>query len=188
MRAFCIAAVLLVTLPALAQKRPPARAAAPQRLSASEAEDRQAIEELHQAEIEGNLAFDVDKIASTWDDEIVTMPPHSQPISGAVANHQFLESQRKAMANVDILGYEETWDEVRLLGEYAYEYGSIRSRIRPVNATEETALEFSAMRILKRQPSGAWKVYRSIWNDRRPENPEPPKSEEAPKPKPDVKP
>jgi ketosteroid isomerase-like protein len=174
MRAPGIAAALLLLSAVLsAQKpakkptpRPQAKAAEAHR-QATEAEDREAIEQLHQDDIAGSLAFDVDKLTNTWDDEIVSMPPNSKPIVGKAANHEFLLSQQKAMANVEILSYEETWDEVRTLGEYAYEHGSIRSRIRQANAKDETALEFNVMRVLKKQPSGAWKVYRTIWNDRK---------------------
>ena len=56
---------------------------------------------------------------------------------------------------------------MRILGEYAYEYGTIRSRIRQQNAKDETPLEYNVMRVLKKQPSGAWKIYRTIWNDRK---------------------
>jgi len=176
MRAFLwFMAFALVTVMAFAQnpgtKKQAARGraapAAQQHQQASQAEDRQAIEELHQQDIAASLAFDVDKLASIWDNEIVSMPPGSKPIVGAAANHEFLASQQKAMANVEILAYEETWDEVRILGEYAYEYGSIRSRIRQAGEKEETALEFNVMRVLKKQPTGIWKVYRTIWNDRK---------------------
>lgn len=175
MRALVItAALLLVTMTSAGQRttkkpapRPQTKAAEAQR-PATEAEDREAIEQLHQDDITGSLAFDVDKLTGTWDDQIVSMPPNAKPIAGKAANHDFLQSQQKAMANVEILGYEETWDEVRILGEYAYEYGSIRTRIRQQNAKDETPLEFNVMRVLKKQPSGAWKVYRTIWNDRRP--------------------
>ena len=174
MRAFGIAAsLLLLTAVLSAQKptkkpapRPPAKSAEAHR-QATEAEDRAAIEQLHQDDIAGSLAFDVDKLTSTWDDEVVSMPPNAGPVVGKAANHEFLLAQQKAMTNVEILSYEETWDEVRTLGEYAYEYGSIRSRIRQVNAKDETLLEFNVMRVLKKQPSGAWKVYRTIWNDRK---------------------
>jgi ketosteroid isomerase-like protein len=147
--------------------RAKAAATAEQRRASSEAEDQHAIEQLHQDEIVANLAFDVDKLTNTWDDDVVAMPPGSKPIVGKAANHEHLDSQQKAMANVEILGYEETWDEVRILGDYAYEYGTIRSRIREANAKDETLLEYNVMRVLKKEPSGAWKVYRTIWNDRK---------------------
>ena len=175
MRLLCVAGAVLVLLTGAAAQKPAARrpatrpkgpSAAEQQRQTTEAEDRQAIEELHQDDIAGSLAFDVDKLAGTWDDEIVSMPPNSKPIVGKAANHEFLESERKAMTNVEILGYEETWDEVRVMGDYAYEYGSIHSRIRQANAKDETPLHYNVMRVLKKQPSGAWKIYRTIWNDR----------------------
>jgi len=174
MRALDIAAVLLVLVGIAAAQKPtrkpaghaPSKAAETQR-QATEAEDRQAIEDLHKDDIAGSLAFDVDKLTGTWDDEVVSIPPGSKPIVGKAANHEFLQSQQKAMANVEILSYEETWDEVRILGEYAYEYGTIRSRIRQQNAKDETPLEYNVMRVLKKQPSGAWKIYQTIWNDRK---------------------
>ena len=182
MRAFSIAAaVMLITIVSAAQRtapkkpapRPQVKAAEAHR-QATEAEDREAIEQLHEDDIAGSLAFDVDKLTSTWDDEIVSLPPDSKPLVGKAANHEHLEALHKAAANLEILAYEETWDEVRILGEYAYEYGSIRSRIRQQNAKEETPLEFNVMRILKKQPSGAWKIYRTIWNDRKPATEEKP--------------
>jgi ketosteroid isomerase-like protein len=176
MRLFTILSVILLLIavseaqrsaPKKAAPRAKAAAVAEQQRQTTQAEDREAIEQLHQDDITGSLALDVDKLVGIWDDEIVAMPPNSKPIVGKEANREYLVSQRKEMANVEILSYEETWDEVRILGEYAYEYGSIRSRIRQVNAKEETPLEFNVMRVLKKQPSGTWKVYRTIWNDRK---------------------
>ena len=152
-------------------KRPAARAkgpsAAEQRRQASEAEDRQAIEQLHQDDIAANLAFDVDKLMADVDDDVVVMPPGSKPIVGRAAYHDYLATRAKDLANVEILAYEATWDEVRILGDYAYEYGSIRSRMRQVNAKDETPQEYSTMRVLKKEPTGIWKIYRTIWNDRK---------------------
>jgi ketosteroid isomerase-like protein len=175
MRTISVTAAVVVMSIAVVAQRPAPKKAAPNpqakaaeaHRQATEAEDREAIEQLHQDDIAGSLAFDVDKLTSTWDDEIVSLPPNSKPLVGKAANHDFLEAQRKAATNLEILGYEESWEEVRILGEYAYEYGSIRSRLRQANAKDETPQEFNVMRILKKQPSGAWKIYRTIWNDRK---------------------
>jgi ketosteroid isomerase-like protein len=174
MRALIVAAfILAICSNAFSQRtvkkpgsRPKPNVAAQQR-QATEAEDKEAIEQLHHDDIAASLAFDVDKLTATWDDEVVSMPPNSKPLVGKAANHEYLLSQQKALANVEILGYEETWDELRIIGDYAYEYGAIRSRIRQVNAQDETPLEYNVMRVLKKQPTGIWKIYRTIWNDRK---------------------
>ena len=179
----CLIAIALA-IPCWAQRtrqRPAAgEASRQQQQQQANADDQQAIDQMQQDEIEASISFDVDKLASLWDDEIVSLPPHSKPLQGPAANRAYLEAQRKALANVDILGYNQEWSEVRLLGDYAYEWGVIHERIRPVNAQQETAIEYNVMRVLKRQPSGSWRIYRQIWNDQRPEAAAPAKPEEKP--------
>ncbi len=133
---------------------------------ASEEEDRTALEELHQRDINANIAFDLDQMAGLWDDNIVALPPGSAPLAGVTAYRNYLAKERDKLANVDILSYEEQWDEVRILGDYAYEYGSVHSRRQVQETNHETSLALNVMRILKREASGDWKIYRVIWNDR----------------------
>jgi ketosteroid isomerase-like protein len=180
MRFVLLAALFLActttALPQARRSRPSAKTP-----STSVEQDQKAIDDLHQRDIAASLAFDVEKLAGLWDEKIVSMPPNSSPLVGMEANRAFLMKNREKMASVDILSYEERWDEVRVVGEYAFEYGSINSRMRGEDAKQETALEFNVMRVLKRQPDGDWKIYRTIWNDRKPaEQPTPP-------PKPEVK-
>ncbi|MBZ5630793.1 MAG: DUF4440 domain-containing protein [Acidobacteriia bacterium] len=173
MRLALLAVILLAVASAAA---PQARRSRPAAKPAQNnlVQDQQAIEELHQRDIAASLALDVDKLVALWDENIVAMPPNSRPLVGIDANRAYLMKNRGQMADVDILSYEEQWDEVRVLGDYAFEYGSIRSRIRP-EMKQETALAFNVVRVLKRQPDGDWKVFRTIWNDRAPaEAPAPP--------------
>jgi len=72
---------------------------------------------------------------------------------------------------------------VRILGDYAYQYGTIQTRIGPMNPGPEVDTTYNVMRILKRQPDGAWKVYRAIWN-----NASSPKAPEKPTEAPGKKP
>lgn len=145
-------------------------------------EDRQAIQELDDKEIKANLGFDVQALELLWDTDIVSMPPAHAPISGLEANRAYLEKESQAMANFQILGYEQTWQEVRILGEYAYEYGTVQTRISPMNPGPETDNTYNIMRILKKQPDGSWKIYRAIWNSALP--PEKKDSNESPADKP----
>lgn len=146
-------------------------------------QDQKAIQELHERDIAASLAFDVEKLVALWDENIEAMPPNSSPLSGIEVNRAYLLKNRGQMAGVDILSYEQQWDEVRVVGEYAFEYGSISSRIRAQDMKQETALAFNVMRVLKRQPDGNWKVFRTIWNDRKPTEPPapPPKAPDKPK-------
>jgi ketosteroid isomerase-like protein len=146
------------------------------------AEDRAAIQELDDKEIKANLALDVKALELLWDPDIVSMPPGHAALNGLEANSAYLEQEAKAMENFQILGYEQSWQEVRILGDYAYEDGTIQTRIGPMNPGPEVDTTYNVMRILKRQPDGAWKVYRAIWNNA--SSPKAPEKREAPAQKP----
>lgn len=151
--------------------------------TSSAAEDRAAIQELDDNEIKANLALDVKALELLWDPEIVSMPPGHAAISGLEANSAYLEQEAKAMDNFQILGYEQSWQEVRIMGDYAYEYGTIQTRVAPMNPGPEVDTTYNVMRVLKKQPDGAWKVYRVIWNNASlPKPPEKPSEAPAQKP------
>lgn len=163
----CIACVILLGMSSAAQRtRSRAAQASAAEQQQTQAEDQQAIDHLQQEDIDAHLALDVDKIAATWDDEVVALPPHSKPIQGAAAYRSYMEAQRKSLTNVDVLGYEQSWNEVRLLGDYAYEWGVVNERFQPAATNKELDLSYNVFRVLKREPSGSWRIYREIWNDR----------------------
>lgn len=128
------------------------------------AEDRAAIQELDDKEIKANLALDVRALELLWDPEIVTMPPGHAAISGLEGNRAYLEQEAKEMENFQILGYEQAWQEVRIMGDYASEYGTIQTRVSPMNPGPEVDRTYNIMRVLKKQADGSWLIYRAIWN------------------------
>jgi ketosteroid isomerase-like protein len=176
---------LMVTLASMSEAQTSHRRPSPktQNDTSSAAEDRAAIQELDDKEIKANLALDVKALELLWDPEIVSMPPGHAAISGLEANRAYLKEVAKQMENFQILGYEQAWQEVRIVGDYAYEFGTIQTRIGPMNPGPEVDSLYNMMRILKKQPDGAWRVYRAIWNNASaPKTPE--KAPETPTEKP----
>ena len=162
---------LLLVAPAFAQQsRHPRRSpSAASQAASQEAQDREAIQELYQAEIRANLSLDTDALANLFDDEIVIMEPGHPPRVGRDAAAQYLTEMKAEFADDEILAYNQEWKEVRPLGEYTVEWGTISRRVRPAAGGDETSYTYDVMRVLKRQPSGAWKVFRWIWNSPEPE-------------------
>jgi len=149
-------------------KKPPQHPPASADAQAREQEDREGIEKLRQKEIQASIAYDIDAVSNLWTDDIVVIPPKHAPIQGRAAYKQYLLEGKDEMAKYDIESYDEQWDEVRVVGDYAWEWGTISSRLKPVNSNEELQLSYSTMRILKREEDGSWRVHRTIWNDREP--------------------
>jgi len=160
-------ALLFLLLALLAGAFLPAQRKAkhPIRNTAAVPDNRKAIEELHRRDIAASLAYDVEALASLWTDDMVSLPPGHPPIVGREANRAFLDKGRQESAKYDILSYNQQWQEVREVGEYAFEWGTISTRTREVTSGKERAVTFNAMRVLKREADGAWRVHRTLWNE-----------------------
>jgi ketosteroid isomerase-like protein len=144
-------------------------------------DDMEAIQSLHNKDIEASLALDEPALESLWTDDIVTMNPGAPPVVGKAANVARLKAQVEQMKNQEIMAYNEQFQEVRIENDWAYEWGAITGRTRPFSGGNETSYQFNVVRILQRQPDGSWKIARTIYNDAQPSGPPKP-AEEKPKP------
>ncbi len=169
--------VLALAAPALAQTHRQRPAAAPQQSSLEE--DREAIGTLQERDIAANMALDVEKLLAIRTDDIVYLVPGRPPIVGSDAVRKYMEEVRRQLDNWDMLGYEETWQEVQVVGDYAVEWGTLNVRAKPSDANRESAAVRNIMQVLRRQPDGAWKIARVIWNVQSQQ----PASQPQPKPK-----
>ena len=123
--------------------------------------DIQSIEALNQHDVKATLAMDMDAIISQWTDDFVVLQA-AGPISrgrsvNAAAAKQSME-QMKAFKPID---YKLDVQEITVSGDYAFAWGTYRGSARSV--TGETAnYAGKFMRILQRQPDGAWKMHRTM--------------------------
>jgi ketosteroid isomerase-like protein len=83
---------------------------------------------------------------------------------GRAALRRFLEEKRQQYANCEMLAYDEEWNEVMVIGEYAYQWGTVSYRMKPPTGSEVGGA-VHAIRILKREEDGYWRVARAIWNE-----------------------
>lgn len=182
--AVVIAFILLALLAAAAapQARRP-RPSAPPAQPSLEA-DRKAIAELQQRDIEANIAVDTDKILALRTDNIVYLVPGRAPLVGQDAVRKYLEEIRQQLADWDMVGYEENWQEVQVVGDFAVQWGTINIRAKKEGERAESAAVRNTMQVLRRQPDGSWKISRTIWNlQAPPAPPAPPQTPEKQTPK-----
>ncbi len=136
--------------------------------------DLRAIEELHKRDVAATKAYDVDALTLLWTDDIVTMPPSAQPVQGKKANRDLLIAGQERAKQVDIVEYNQKWEEITVTGEFAYEWGTFNSIIKAKSNGQTANAQFKVMRVLKRQPDGTWRVHRSMWNEIPPPSPSTP--------------
>jgi ketosteroid isomerase-like protein len=170
----------LSLLPAGAQKK--TRASRPPQTDAEQQQqiedDKASIQKLHDHDIEASLALDVPTLESLWTNDIVTMAPGAPAVVGKDANIKRLEEGVAKLKEMEIMAFDEQWQEVRVQGDWAYEWGTMSGRMHPFSGGQEIDYTYNVMRVLNRQPDGTWKIARSIYNDAAP----PPKAPEPPKP------
>jgi ketosteroid isomerase-like protein len=130
--------------------------------SASSA-DMEAINRLHQRDIDASKAWDVETLVSLWADDIVTLPPDGPPVIGKDANRASLLRMRDASADLKITAYDLSFSEIRVVGDWAFEWGTFSGSTEPVRGGPPFRSEGKLLRVLKRQPDG-WKIARTIYN------------------------
>jgi ketosteroid isomerase-like protein len=159
--------VLMGVAPVMAQKKQ--RAARPPQTNAEQQQqledDKVGIQSLHDKDIRASLALDVPTLESLWTDDIVTMAPGAKAVVGRQDNAAKLEAGTANLKNMEIIAFDEQWQEIRIEGEWAYEWGTMSGRMRPFSGGAEIDYLMNVMRVLNRQPDGMWKIARSIYND-----------------------
>jgi len=118
-----------------------------------------AIEIINQQDMQFAVANDLAGMMSQWTDDIVLLPAAGPIQRGRSA---IAEASRGVETSVEILEYVLDIQEVKVLGDYAYQWGTYRYRMRPRTGGEPIRTGGKIMRILQRQPDGSWKIFRGI--------------------------
>ena len=125
--------------------------------------DLHAIEALHRRDVEASKTGDFATLRTLIDDDGVLLPPGQPAHRGRNALDATFRTMQAHYQNVEVLEYDQHFEEVVVLGNYAFEWGTLSGKQR--GDGQLVSSRYHLMRILKKQPDGSWKVYRSIWNE-----------------------
>jgi uncharacterized protein (TIGR02246 family) len=129
------------------------------------ADDRRAIAELHETDMAASKDRDVPTLLSLCSEDCVLLPPGEDPIVGQEAIRESLERDQGQELDYVITEYVHEFAEVKVLGAWAFEWGTFRAVAEPVGGGAPIRSSGKILRILERQADGVWKVARSIWNN-----------------------
>jgi len=121
--------------------------------------DLRAIEAINQREMQFALAGDSAMMMSQWTDDFVLLPPAGPIMRGRRA---IAEAFRGVENRVEVVEGVLDFEEVKVLGDHAYQWGTYHQSVRPRAGGETVRSSGKLMRILQRQSDGSWKIYRSI--------------------------
>ncbi len=142
-------------------------AAVSSRIRRSKSDDVAALAEIrafHQKDRQAAMAKDIEALRSLWTDDCVLLSPEYPPIIGSQAVWEFIQTQYQQMENVEILQYDQDFQEIQVINDWAFEWGLFRGSAR---LADDSIVETRSklFRVLRRQPDSTWKCARSIWHD-----------------------
>lgn len=124
---------------------------------------RKAIERLHRRDMRASAAGDFAALRALVDDNAVMLPPGGAPQRGAKDFDATFERMNSSPRTHEVIEYRLEFEEVKVFGNYAVEWGAIRGATREIATGRVNQSEYHVMRVLRRQSNGSWKIYRSIW-------------------------
>ena len=130
----------------------------------SEKEKLIEIENLHQTDREASLNGDFATLITLMTDDCVLLPPGEPPIAGKSAIRKYFDAQKEQLRSIEIIEYTHDFQEIKILGDWAYEWCFFSNTAKPKDGGEPIQGRGKLFRILCLQDDGSWKVARSIWN------------------------
>jgi uncharacterized protein (TIGR02246 family) len=120
--------------------------------------DLRAIEAINQRDVQFALANDAAMMMSQWTDDIVLLPP----VGPIQRGRSIIAEAFKGVESPENVEYVLDIQEIKVLGDHAFEWGTYRYGVRPRAGGETVRTSGKLMRILQRQPDGSWKIHRGI--------------------------
>jgi uncharacterized protein (TIGR02246 family) len=125
-------------------------------------DDRAAIEQAADAYVAAMRQADWQRVAQSFSEDAVRIPPHEEPHQGRAAIEGWLRG-------IDELGnYELIRDRIDGADDVAYIRGTYAITLRPAGAPAPISDEGDFLEIWRKGPDGAWSIAEAMWNTRRP--------------------
>jgi uncharacterized protein (TIGR02246 family) len=124
-------------------------------------DDLRAIQALNQHDVQAVLSGDTRAITSQWTDDFVVLSS-GLIVRGKDANVAMVEAAAEQINAFVPVDYVVEFEEITVLGDYAYEWGTYRGSMRPRAGGEPMSYGGKLLRILRRQADGSWKMHRTM--------------------------
>jgi ketosteroid isomerase-like protein len=121
------------------------------------------VKAFNQAYTNAQKTADVNAIASLWAPDAIMMPAGEPAVVGSRQIHAWL-TRNQPDANVVISNDVSNWKDITVTGDYAFQWAQTFVNIRSRTGDAGVHMSGTALQVLKKQPDGSWKLYRSSWS------------------------
>jgi len=126
--------------------------------------DIEAINKLHQREMDASRKWDIDTLASLWTDDVVMLPAGEPALIGRDANRASITRLRDQSGSAEISDYILSFNEVKVTGDWAFEWGTYSGTLAPEGRGESLRATGKVIRVLKKDADGSWRIARAMYN------------------------
>jgi uncharacterized protein (TIGR02246 family) len=130
------------------------------RIAAAEERELAAIERLHQQDIATTVAGDTGLMAQLWTEDAIRIRPRGRIDVGRAAIRAADERATARSPQARVVTYAPAIKEVRVAGEWAFEWGTFSSGYKESPAAELQTVRGTVLRVLRKQGDGTWKFAR----------------------------
>jgi ketosteroid isomerase-like protein len=124
--------------------------------------DLRAIEALNKRHTAAVLVNDWEAVMSEWSEDFSVLLPAGPIVRGRNANAAIVRSGIEQMRAFEPIEYVEHFEEIEVAGNYAFEWGTYRGTSRRRAGGDSLSYGGKLLRILRREPGGSWKMYRTM--------------------------
>jgi len=126
--------------------------------------DRQAIQKLHQQDIDATLAHDPQALADLFTEDAVLLEPGAPPVIGKPAILAENKKDSLEHPNSKVVSYKPEIKDLQVVDGWAFEWDTFEGSYKESENAEVKSFRAKALRILRKQPDGSWKFARVMWN------------------------
>lgn len=158
----CVACAAVLVLGAMAPVR--AQARSPDGSAAPDTAARRAIDALNAREVKACQDMDNAASAALWADDGVDLIQGLEPMVGKPVIAAWLNGLTAGLKGARMVYCTIDWKQITIQGDWAYEWGINKQRIEFPPPQSPFESEGKMTLVLKRQPTGDWKIELESWN------------------------
>ena len=128
-------------------------------------DDKKAIRELIEQEVESLNAGDAKGLARIMTDDAVLMPPNVPSLSGKGTIQRWLLGFFGRFS----VTVNHSSKDIVVTGDWAYEKWAIVWTVTPLAGGEPVTEELKGIHVFHKSPEGTWKIALDIWNSNNPQ-------------------
>jgi ketosteroid isomerase-like protein len=122
------------------------------------------IKAFNQAYEKAIKADDTNAMVNMWDNDGVMLPPAEPAVVGASQIRAWLTKNRVTATSANISQDVTNWKDIMVSGDYGFQWGQTFVDIRSKDGSTGFHMYGTALQVLRKEPGGSWKLFRSSWS------------------------